>query len=172
MLNFVMIVNSLAEASSSLTRVSDFLAQPNIMRTQDTHEERAERTVDTASRTRRSALESESENDDEAIISINGNPLCAVRCVRCALCALCAVCAVRCALCAVCALFALYALCALCALCALYALCALCCDFWILTDLRFAHMHEQFSHSIIRSFESISPVILDINACRRFQLAR
>ncbi len=27
-------------------------------------------------------------------------------------------------------------------------------------DLRFAHMHKQHSHSIIRSFESISPVSL------------
>ncbi len=26
-------------------------------------------------------------------------------------------------------------------------------------DLRFAHMHKQHSHSIIRSFESLSPVL-------------
>jgi hypothetical protein len=45
--------------------------------------------------------------------------------------------------------------CALCAVCCVR--CALCCgDFWILMDLRFAHMHEQHSHSIIRSFESLS----------------
>jgi hypothetical protein len=30
------------------------------------------------------------------------------------------------------------------------------CYFWILVDLRFAHMQKQFSHSIIRSFESLS----------------
>jgi hypothetical protein len=36
--------------------------------------------------------------------------------------------------------------------------CALCGDFWILMDLRFAHMHKQLSHSIIRSFESLSRV--------------
>jgi hypothetical protein len=42
--------------------------------------------------------------------------------------------------------------------CALCARCALCGDFCILMDLRFAHMHEQFSHLIIRSFESLSPL--------------
>ncbi len=53
-----------------------------------------------------------------------------------------------------------------------YALCAVRCalwgDFCILMDLRFAHMHKQHSHSIIRSFEPLSLCDLhpDIHSAR------